>query len=153
MAAETLQVILALATACAGVFFGAAVYINFVEHPARVSCGTELAVREFKPSYERAAVMQGALAVLGCLIGLLAAWLLHDATTAVAAVLLGAVVPFTLIVIFPTNKRLLDPALDPKSAQAAELLARWNRLHAVRSGLSGIAFALFLVRLASHAAI
>ena len=64
---------LALATACAGSFFGAAIYINLVEHPARVSCGPELAVREFGPSYQRAAVMQAALAVLGCLIGLVAA--------------------------------------------------------------------------------
>ena len=143
---------LALATACAGVFFGAAVYINFVEHPARVSCGVELAVREFAPSYQRAAVMQGALAVLGCLIGILAAWLLRDATIAAAAILLGAVVPFTLIVIFPTNRRLLDPALDAKSPLAAELLAHWNRLHAVRSALSGVAFALFLARLVAHGA-
>ncbi len=139
---------LAVAAACAGVFFGAAVYINVVEHPARVSCGVDLAVREFAPSYRRAAVMQGALAVLGCLVGIVAAWLLRDPVTAVAAILLGAVVPFTLIVIFPTNAQLLDSALDPKSARAGELLARWNRLHAVRSALSGLAFALFLARLA-----
>ena len=66
--------LLTLATACAGVFFGAAIYVNLVEHPARVSCGTELAVREFGPSYRRAAVMQGGLAVLGWLVGLLSAW-------------------------------------------------------------------------------
>jgi len=62
--------LLAVATACAGTFFGAAVYINFVEHPARMACGQELALREFGPSYARASVMQGALAVLGSLIGL-----------------------------------------------------------------------------------
>jgi anthrone oxygenase-like protein len=143
---------LALATACAGIFFGAAVYINFVEHPARVSCGPELAVREFAPSYQRAAVMQGALAVLGCVIGLLAAWLLRDILAGVAAVLLGLVVPFTLVVIFPTNQRLLDRSLDPTTAAASVLLARWNALHAVRSGLSGVAFALLLFRLASGGA-
>jgi len=36
----------ALATACGGIFCGAAIYNNLVEHPARVSCGPELAVRE-----------------------------------------------------------------------------------------------------------
>src|SRR3989454_3155803 len=61
------------------------------------------------------------------------AWLLRDPTVAVAAVLLGLVVPFTLIVIFPTNKQLLAPSLDPTSHVAAKLLARWNRLHAIRS--------------------
>jgi hypothetical protein len=142
-------VLLALATACAGTFFGAAIYINLVEHPARMSCGQELAVREFGPSYARASVMQAALAVLGCLLGLIAAWSLRDLATAIAAVLLGLVVPFTLIVIFPTNKQLLAPSLEPTSANAGTLLARWNRLHAVRSVLSGIAFALLLYRLVS----
>src|SRR2546425_8941666 len=36
-----------LATVCAGLFSGAAIYVNLVEHPARLSCGTELAVKEF----------------------------------------------------------------------------------------------------------
>ena len=147
------MILLAIATACAGTFFGAAIYTNLVEHPARMICGQELAVREFGPSYARASVMQGGLAVLGCLAGLLAAWLLRDGGVAVAAVLLGLVVPFTLIVIFPTNKQLLAPSLDSTSEAAAKLLARWNRLHAVRSILSGIAFALLLYRLVSGGAV
>src|SRR6476661_6980506 len=40
-------------------------------------------------------------------------------------------------VILPTNKRLLDPALDSGSAEAATLLARWGHLHAVRTLLGG----------------
>src|SRR6266702_4652005 len=79
---------------------------------------------------------------LGCPIGLVAAWVLRDGLTAVAALLLGLVVPFTLSVIFPTNKQLLNPTLSPNSALAGTLLARWNRLRAVRSLLSGLAFAL-----------
>jgi hypothetical protein len=67
----------------------------------------------------------------------------------VGAVVLGAVIPFSLIVIFPTNKRLLDPELDATSAQALELLRRWNQLHGVRSVLSAIAFGVLLWRLAA----
>jgi hypothetical protein len=66
----------------------------------------------------------------------------------VGAILLGAVVPFTLIVILPTNNQLLDPTLDPRSHKAALLLNRWGRLHATRSILSTAAFVLFLLRLA-----
>jgi hypothetical protein len=58
--------------------------------------------------------------------------------------LLGSVIPFTLIVILPTNKQLLNPALDKHSAQTGQLLARWAMLHAVRSVLSGLALLLFL---------
>ena len=138
------------ATACAGLFAGAAIYINAVEHPARLSCGNELAVRQFRPSYERATVMQASLAVIGSVAGLLAALRHSDVQLAVAALLLGGVVPFTLLVILPTNHGLVDPALDARSAEAARLLARWGRLHAVRSAASAVAFGLFLVWLASH---
>jgi len=62
----------------------------------------------------------------------------------VGGIVLGSVIPFTLIVILPTNKRLLSPELDRRSAEAEQLLARWGRLHAVRSVLSGLALLLFL---------
>ena len=138
---------LIIAAVSAGLFAGAALYITAVEHPARLSCGTELAVREFAPSYHRATLMQVPLAAVGCITGGWSAWQFGDPWVALAAVLLIAVVPFTLVVILPTNKQLLDPALDPGSQRAAELLTRWGRLHATRSVLSGAAFAIFLVRL------
>ena len=138
---------LIVAAICAGLFAGAAIYINAVEHPARVSCGNDVALREFAPSYRRATVMQASLAVIGCLTGLWSAWVLTDAWAGAGALLLGAIVPFTLAVILPTNKQLLEPSLDPGDTRATELLARWGRLHAIRSILSTIAFVLFLVRL------
>ena len=55
-----------------------------------------------------------------------------------------AVFPFTLIVILPINKRLLDPSLDKGSELAKRLLQRWARLHAVRTALSLASFLLFL---------
>ena len=138
---------LIVAAVCAGLFAGAAIYITAVEHPARLSCGTELALREFAPSYRRATGMQASLAIIGCLTGLWSAWVLGDALAGLGAVLLGTVVPFTLIVILPTNKDLLDPSLDPGDPRATALLIRWGRLHAIRSLLSSMAFVLFLVRL------
>src|SRR5215468_6266192 len=118
--------------ACA-FFTGAAVYITLIEHPARMQCGVEIAATEFAPSYRRATVMQATCAAVG-LLSSVAAWL-AGATVwwFVAGVLLGSVIPFTLIVILPTNKRLLAPTLDKRSAETERLLALWGRLHAVRS--------------------
>ena len=146
------MVLLALATVVAGVFFGAALYVNLVEHPARVSCGTEAAVQEFRPSYRRGAVMQGSLSAIGGLLALGAAWQLHDVHVGINAVLLALPVPLTILFIAPTTKRLLDPSLDATGVQAASLLARWNRLHWSRTTLGGLAFTLFIFRLVMHCA-
>ena len=129
--------------ACA-LFTGAAAYISLVEHPARMECGVELAATEFPPSYRRATIVQVTSAALG-LLSSVVAWL-AGATFwwLIAGVLLGLVIPFTLIVILPTNKQLLSPALDRASAEAERLLTHWGRLHAVRSVLSGLALLLFL---------
>jgi anthrone oxygenase-like protein len=138
-----------VAVICAGVFAGAAVYITFVEHPARLSCSTEIAVTEFRPSYRRGTVMQASLAVLGLIASVLAFALGGGVPVLVAGLLFGSVVPFTLLVIFPTNKKLLDPALDLASSDARTLLIRWGRLHAVRTAVSSLAFGLFLAHILS----
>lgn len=143
--------LLLIATAATGLFAGAAIYVSAVEHPARVSCGSEVAIREFGPSYHRGAIMQASLALVGCVAGLVAGWQRRDWTTVSAALLLGSVVPFTLIVILPTNKRLLDPALNPLDPEAGRLLARWGRLHAVRTVVSTVAFAMLLTLFAGAA--
>jgi hypothetical protein len=131
-----------VALLCTGLFAGAAIYVSLVEHPARLECGPALALAEFGPSYRRGAVMQASLAVGGCLAAV-AGWTQGSATSVlIAGLLLGVAVPFTLIAILPTNKRLLDAGLDRGSPEAAALLARWGRLHAVRSVVSGVAFLL-----------
>ena len=140
-----------VATLAAGLFAGAAIYINLVEHPARMECGTNLAITEFAPSYRRAAVMQGALGASGFLVAV-AAWLTGSSLWwLIGGIILGAVIPFTLVVIFPTNKKLLDSSLDKGSEQASNLLVRWGRLHAVRSALSLISFLIFIFLLGRNA--
>src|SRR5229473_2746241 len=133
-----------LVTLAASLFTGAALYVTAVEHPARMSCGSVLAVTEFRPSYQRGSVMQASLALIGALAAMVRwgvgghlGWLL-------GGLLLGAVVPFTLIVILPTTELLLDVSLDLNSPESAALLRRWGRLHAVRSAASLVAFLIFV---------
>lgn len=137
-----------LAVVCAGLFAGAALYITFVEHPARLECGTTLAATEFGPSYRRATIMQASLAAVG-LVAATVAWAQGRGTQVlVGGLLLGIVIPFTLLVILPTNQRLLDPGLDRSSAEAQRLLERWGRLHAVRSLTSAVGFLVLVNHLA-----
>lgn len=134
-----------VATLACTVFAGAAIYVSLVEHPARMQCDTRTAATVWAPSYARATMMQAPLAVLSCVAGVVAWWLGAGATWLVGALLIGSVVPFTLIVIKPTNALLLMPARDLTSAETRRLLEKWGRLHAVRSVLSLAASLVFLV--------
>ncbi len=136
-----------LATLSGSLFTGAAVYINLVEHPARMCCGTEIAMTVFAPSYRRAAVVQASLALASSLTGGLAWWLGGGIMWFVGALVMVAVVPFTSIVIAPINHAVLAPGRDAASVETRMLLERWGRLHAVRSGLGLIASASFLALL------
>jgi uncharacterized membrane protein len=126
-------------------FAGAAVYVTAVEHPARLSCGTEIAATEFAPSYKRGALMQAPLAMIAGILGIVRGTLGDDgALWLLAGGLILAVVPFTLIVIRPTNDRLLDPQRDRRSEETLQLLTSWGRLHAVRTLLSVVASVIFV---------
>src|SRR5687767_5918650 len=137
----------ALAFACTAIFAGAALYVSLVEHPARLAIPASAALAEFGPSYRRGAVMQGGLAVAGCASAIAAFAGGRGASVLAAGLLLGSLVPFTLLVILPTNRKLLDPALNAGSPEAGMLLRRWGRLHAVRAIASALAFFLLLSEL------
>lgn len=62
----------------------------------------------------------------------------------VGALLIGSVVPFTLIVIKRTNDQLLTPGRDLGSSDTRTLLEKWGKLHAVRSLLSFLASIIFV---------
>ena len=130
-----------LAAGAATLFAGGALYVSLVEHPARLLTGPPMAVAQFRTSYPRGARLQGTLAVVGALAGM-GAWLGGAPLGWPAAgVLLGLVVPYTLIVILPPNKRLLDPALSPDAPETRQLLRRWTAHHAVRTVVSLVAAA------------
>jgi hypothetical protein len=142
-----LAVLQFIAVLSSAIFAGAAIYINVAEHPARMGCDTKTAATVWAPSYKRAYVMQASLAVLSFLSGI-AIWLLSGGIMwLLAAAFIGAVIPFTFIVIMPTNQKLLAPERDLNSAETRELLVKWGNLHAVRSILSFIALVIYVALL------
>ena len=139
-----LQAFQFIATSCAALFAGAALYINLVEHPARMGLDTRAAATQWAPSYKRATWMQAPLALLSFLCGT-TVWVMDaGAGWLVAAAVIVAVVPFTFVVIMPTNHKLLAPGRDLDSAETRTLLEHWGMLHAVRTALSLLATVLYM---------
>jgi hypothetical protein len=118
----------------AAMFAGAALYINIVEHPARMKLEARHALAQWSPSYDRGYTMQAALALLAGAAGLAAWWELRGALWLAGALLMLANWPWTFIVIMPVNRKLKAGGDD----NTVPLLNRWAQLHAVRT-LLGVA--------------
>src|SRR4030088_297117 len=111
-----------LALIAAAIFTGAALYVSVVEQPARLLMDDRALLTEWKPSYKRGAAMQAPLALLGCLLGLIAWWQTSQPGFLVGALAMIAPWPWTLIAIKPTNDVLLGTEPDQAGSQTRALI-------------------------------
>jgi hypothetical protein len=133
-----------LALVAAAIFTGAALYVSIVEQPARLLLDDRALLTEWKPSYKRGAAMQAPLALLGCLVGLIAWWQTSHPGFLIGAVAIIAPWPWTLLGIKPTNDALLATEPDQAGPPTRAQVVRWGALHAVRTGLGALATLGFL---------
>jgi len=133
-----------LALILAAAFAGAAFYINFAEHPARLVLDDKSLLKQWKPSYAAGYTMQSTLAAASGALGLVAAWMSQDWRWIVGSVLIIANWPYTLIGIMPTNHKLKAIADNEAGPQSRAMLEVWARLHAVRTALGITATLAFL---------
>jgi hypothetical protein len=130
-----------IALLIAALFAGGALYVSVAEHPARLEAGPEAGLAQWKASYRRAKFLQGCLALIGGVIAFCVWWRSLNQLWLIGSLLLLANWPWTLLVMMKLNRRL--DAAEP-GAESHDLLARWGRLHAVRS-LLGLASALAML--------
>ncbi len=132
-----------VALIAAAIFTGAALYV-LAEQPARLSLDDRALLTEWKPSYKRGAAMQAPLALLGCLLGLIAWWQTSQPGFLVGAIAMIAPWPWTLIGIKPTNDALLATEPDQSGPQIRALVVKWGTLHSVRTAFGALATLAFL---------
>jgi len=118
--------------------------VNVVEQPARLSLDDRALLAEWKPSYKRGAAMQAPLALVGCLLGLIAWWQTSHPGFVIGAVAILAPWPWTLIAIKPTNDALMATEPEQAGPQTRALIVHWGALHGVRTALGALATVAFL---------
>jgi hypothetical protein len=133
-----------LALTIAAVFTGAAIYVNVAEQPARLQLDDRSLLAEWKLAYKRGYIMQASLAIVGGLLGLVAFLSTLDWRWLLGALVLLANWPYTIFVIRPTNRGLMETPPEAATSETRRMLERWGTLHAGRSALGLVATLIFL---------
>ena len=128
-----------LALMAAAVFFGAAIYVNVAEQPARLTLEDRALLTEWKPAYKRGAAMQAPLALAGFALAMIAWWQNSHPGFLIGAIAIIAPWPWTLFGIKPTNDALLATDAERAGPASRARIIRWGALHAVRTVLGAIA--------------
>jgi hypothetical protein len=117
-----------LALIIAAVFRGAAIYVNVVEQPTSATGRPRLAcavAAELQP-----VAMRAPLAIFAGILGAMVFFASYDWRWLLGATIIVSNWPCTLLVIVPTNKRLMATAPEAAAPEARRSVGHWGALHA-----------------------
>ena len=116
----------AFATACA--FFGAALYVNIVEQPARLALDARSVIREWTSSNRRGFVMLAILAVISSLSGYAQYVRTGDVRWLIGGTIILASLPYAYFVMTPVNILLYGVRRNAPASAIRELMRDWGLL-------------------------
>ena len=133
----------ALALAFAAAFSGAALYVNFVEQPARLALDDEALLHEWGPSDQRGVALMAGLSLISAALGLSAWFETQDVRWAIGAIFIILNWPYTFFAMAPVDNQILT--LAPKDLGAVRALVRqWGLMEYGQTAIGVVASAIFL---------
>ena len=124
-------------------FFGAALYVNLVEQPARLALDDEVIINEWTPSDRRGVALMAGLSLLSAALGLVAYFSSQDVRWAIGALIVILAWPYTFFAMAPLNNQILT--LAPRDIGAARALVRqWGLLEYGQTAIGLAACAVYL---------
>jgi hypothetical protein len=111
-------------TACA--FFGAALYVNIVEQPARLALDADSIVREWVPSNRRGFFMFSVLAIISALCGYTEYARTGDVRWLIGATIILASWPYAYFVVTPVNVLLYSARRKAPAPVVRKLMREWG---------------------------
>lgn len=133
-----------LALISASIYAGSTYYVGMVEQPSRLERRGALDVGQWQRANDRtpryaasALVGAGAAVLLAPQVAVGWPWIL-------GALLLLAVLPWTLLMMLPIQRRLTDRGWRSEKPETLILIERWGRFHLARLALGLGALGLFL---------
>lgn len=138
-----LPILKAVSTISVGLFAGGGIYINVVEHNARMELDTKSCHVQWKASFDRAKVHQSRLVMITAISGAGAFYCKpsEEMTFLIGGCSMLLILPYTLFVLKPASIDPIyddyDKIVDRESEEfVRDTIVKWNKYHAVRSVLS-----------------
>ena len=132
-----------IALAFAAAFAGAAIYVSWVEQPARLALEEEALLREWGPSDSRGVALLLGFALAAAIAGLIAWSEAQDLRWIYGALIAMATWPYAFFVMAPINNQILS--LKGRDVGAARALIRqWGLIELGFAALGVVAVLLFL---------
>lgn len=132
-----------IALAFAAAFAGAAIYVNWVEQPARLALDDQALLSEWGPSDSRGVALLAGFALASAISGFVAYFEMEDVRWAFGALLMIASWPYAFFVMAPLNNQILS--LRGGDVAAAKALVRqWGLVESGFAAIGVIAVGIFL---------
>ena len=132
-----------IALAFAAAFAGAAIYVNWVEQPARLALDDQALLSEWTPSDRRGVALLAAFALAAALAAFIAYFETEDIRWVFGALIIISSWPYAFFVMAPLNNQILS--LRGHDVAAARALVRqWGMVEAGFAAIGALAVAMFL---------